>query len=151
MASESEIQTLADKIAREFHPEKIILFGSHARGCPARFRCRSFGDHGLRSASVVHRCGDHLSRASSALPARSHRPQPSDGPHEVTDERLVHARCDARRTRPLCGLTQQSGSPLPIPMGEKGRAIDLNRLGSSVKANSRKEFGSAVMPCAAPV
>jgi len=32
MASESEIQTLADKIAREFHPEKIILFGSHARG-----------------------------------------------------------------------------------------------------------------------
>jgi predicted nucleotidyltransferase len=32
MASESEIQTLADKIVREFHPEKIILFGSHARG-----------------------------------------------------------------------------------------------------------------------
>jgi predicted nucleotidyltransferase len=32
MASESEIQALADKIAREFHPQKIILFGSHARG-----------------------------------------------------------------------------------------------------------------------
>ena len=32
MASLSDIQTLADKIAREFHPEKIILFGSHARG-----------------------------------------------------------------------------------------------------------------------
>jgi len=32
MASQSEIQALADKIAREFHPEKIILFGSHARG-----------------------------------------------------------------------------------------------------------------------
>src|SRR5215467_12493157 len=32
MASESEIQALADKIASEFHPEKIILFGSHARG-----------------------------------------------------------------------------------------------------------------------
>jgi len=32
MASQSEIQSLAEKIAREFHPEKIILFGSHARG-----------------------------------------------------------------------------------------------------------------------
>ena len=32
MASQSEIQALADKIAREFRPEKIILFGSHARG-----------------------------------------------------------------------------------------------------------------------
>jgi predicted nucleotidyltransferase len=32
MASLSEIQSLADKIAREFHPEKIILFGSHAHG-----------------------------------------------------------------------------------------------------------------------
>jgi predicted nucleotidyltransferase len=27
-----EIQSLADAIASEFHPEKIILFGSHARG-----------------------------------------------------------------------------------------------------------------------
>jgi len=32
MASLSDIQSLADKIVREFHPEKIILFGSHARG-----------------------------------------------------------------------------------------------------------------------
>jgi predicted nucleotidyltransferase len=32
MASESEIQALANRIAREFHPDKIILFGSHARG-----------------------------------------------------------------------------------------------------------------------
>jgi uncharacterized protein len=32
MASGSEIRALADKIAREFHPERIILFGSHARG-----------------------------------------------------------------------------------------------------------------------
>src|SRR5712692_7115823 len=32
MASQTEIQALADKIVREFHPEKIILFGSHARG-----------------------------------------------------------------------------------------------------------------------
>ena len=38
----------------------------------------------------------------------------------------------------------QGGSgepPLPIPMGEKGGAIDLNRLGGSVKTNSREEFG----------
>ena len=32
MASEREIQALADRIAHDFHPEKIILFGSHARG-----------------------------------------------------------------------------------------------------------------------
>jgi predicted nucleotidyltransferase len=32
MASLGDIQALADKIVREFHPEKIILFGSHARG-----------------------------------------------------------------------------------------------------------------------
>src|SRR5436305_13465183 len=32
MASLSDIQALADKIVHEFHPEKIILFGSHARG-----------------------------------------------------------------------------------------------------------------------
>jgi len=27
-----QIQSLADTIASEFHPEKIILFGSHSRG-----------------------------------------------------------------------------------------------------------------------
>jgi len=32
MPSLNEIQTLADRIVRKFHPEKIILFGSHARG-----------------------------------------------------------------------------------------------------------------------
>jgi predicted nucleotidyltransferase len=32
MASQSEIQALADKIVLDFQPEKIILFGSHARG-----------------------------------------------------------------------------------------------------------------------
>jgi predicted nucleotidyltransferase len=32
MASQSEIQALAEKIVREFQPGKIILFGSHARG-----------------------------------------------------------------------------------------------------------------------
>ena len=32
MPSLNEIQNLADKIVGEFKPEKIILFGSHARG-----------------------------------------------------------------------------------------------------------------------
>jgi uncharacterized protein len=32
VASQSEIQAMADKIVSEFHPERIILFGSHARG-----------------------------------------------------------------------------------------------------------------------
>ena len=30
-----EIRRLCDEIAREFHPKKIILFGSHAYGKPA--------------------------------------------------------------------------------------------------------------------
>ena len=29
-----QIQTYADEVARRFQPEKIILFGSHARGRP---------------------------------------------------------------------------------------------------------------------
>ncbi len=32
VASAVEIQELADNIARRFRPERIILFGSHARG-----------------------------------------------------------------------------------------------------------------------
>ena len=32
MATLSEIQALAEQIAREFRPERIILFGSHATG-----------------------------------------------------------------------------------------------------------------------
>jgi uncharacterized protein len=32
MVSMADIEQLADKIVREFRPEKIILFGSHARG-----------------------------------------------------------------------------------------------------------------------
>jgi predicted nucleotidyltransferase len=32
MVSMENIQDLCDRIAREFHPERIILFGSYARG-----------------------------------------------------------------------------------------------------------------------
>lgn len=32
--SQTEINTLCEEIARKFHPEKIILFGSHAHGKP---------------------------------------------------------------------------------------------------------------------
>ena len=32
MVSSTDIQSLADQIAREFDPEKIILFGSYANG-----------------------------------------------------------------------------------------------------------------------
>jgi predicted nucleotidyltransferase len=34
MVSAQEIQEFADAIAREFHPERIILFGSYAWGKP---------------------------------------------------------------------------------------------------------------------
>lgn len=35
MVSVSDIQALADRIAREFLPEKIVLFGSYASGTPS--------------------------------------------------------------------------------------------------------------------
>ena len=34
MVALSAIQDVADSIARDFHPERIILFGSYARGNP---------------------------------------------------------------------------------------------------------------------
>ena len=34
MVSLSDIQSVASQIAREFHPEKILLFGSYAYGKP---------------------------------------------------------------------------------------------------------------------
>ncbi len=36
MVTTGVIQKLADRIAREFRPERIILFGSYARGRPDR-------------------------------------------------------------------------------------------------------------------
>ena len=35
MVSRTAIQALADEIARDFQPERIILFGSHAYGTPS--------------------------------------------------------------------------------------------------------------------
>jgi len=34
MVAMNDIQSLADQIAREFRPDRIILFGSHAYGTP---------------------------------------------------------------------------------------------------------------------
>ena len=34
MATTADIKQLSDTIAREFHPKKIVLFGSHAWGIP---------------------------------------------------------------------------------------------------------------------
>jgi predicted nucleotidyltransferase len=35
MVAMNDIRDLADRIAREFQPERIILFGSHAQGTPS--------------------------------------------------------------------------------------------------------------------
>ena len=35
MIERSQIQELADRIAKEFNPERIILFGSHVSGAPS--------------------------------------------------------------------------------------------------------------------
>lgn len=36
MVTKEQIQSVADKIAKEFQPEKIILFGSYAWGTPTK-------------------------------------------------------------------------------------------------------------------
>jgi predicted nucleotidyltransferase len=64
MASLSDIQILADKIAREFHPEKIILFGSHARG-----HARPDSDVDLM---VVMDSDEHPSRIAAEITHRVH-------------------------------------------------------------------------------
>ena len=35
MVEKSQIQDLADRIAKEFEPERVILFGSYASGTPS--------------------------------------------------------------------------------------------------------------------
>ncbi|MEK6301928.1 MAG: nucleotidyltransferase domain-containing protein [Acidobacteriota bacterium] len=37
MTTADQIKEICDSIAREFHPEKIIVFGSHAHGDPGPF------------------------------------------------------------------------------------------------------------------
>ena len=37
MVALSEIRELSDRIAREFNPDRIILFGSHAYGTPKEY------------------------------------------------------------------------------------------------------------------
>ena len=64
MASLSDIQTLADKIAREFHPEKIILFGSHARG--------DAGPDSDVDLMVIIASDEHPSRTAAEITDRVH-------------------------------------------------------------------------------
>ncbi len=64
MASLSDIQTLADNIVREFHPEKIILFGSHARG-----DARTDSDVDLM---VIIASDEHPSRTAADITNRVH-------------------------------------------------------------------------------
>src|SRR3989454_8885664 len=64
MASLSEIQVQANNIAREFRPEKIILFGSHARG-----DARPDSDVDLM---VIINSGKHPSRTAAEITHRVH-------------------------------------------------------------------------------
>jgi DNA polymerase sigma len=64
MPSLSDIQNLADKIVREFHPEKIILFGSHARG-----DAKPDSDVDLL---VIMDSGQHPSRTAAEITNRVH-------------------------------------------------------------------------------
>ena len=60
MVTMEAIQALTDRIAREFHPDRIILFGSYADGAP-----RSDSDVDL--LMVVPFDGNSLRYASSVL------------------------------------------------------------------------------------
>ena len=71
MASQSQIQDLADKIAREFHPEKIILFGSHARG-------EAGPDSDVDLLVIMPRDGKEHHRQAAEIHLKSHPGFPID-------------------------------------------------------------------------
>ncbi len=56
MVPRHEIQKYADQIARRFHPEQIILFGSHAYGTPDR-------DSDVDLMVVMNHRGDSLDQS----------------------------------------------------------------------------------------
>lgn len=62
MVELNEIRELADRIAREFDPERIILFGSHAYGTPGKdsdvdlMVVLSFEGSGFRQAVSILNC-----------------------------------------------------------------------------------------------
>jgi predicted nucleotidyltransferase len=64
VASISEIQKLADNIARQFCPEKIILFGSYARG--------EAGPDSDVDLLVVMAHEEHASRKAAEITQRVH-------------------------------------------------------------------------------
>jgi uncharacterized protein len=64
MASLNDIQQLVNDIAREFHPEKIILFGSHARG--------DAGPDSDVDLMVIIDSNEHPSRTAAEITHRVH-------------------------------------------------------------------------------
>lgn len=64
MASLADIQALADKIAHEFRPDTIILFGSHARG--------DAGPDSDVDLMVVMDLDEHPSRTAAEIIHRVH-------------------------------------------------------------------------------
>ncbi|MBV9010122.1 MAG: nucleotidyltransferase domain-containing protein [Verrucomicrobia bacterium] len=60
----SEIQTLVDRIACEFHPQKIILFGSHAAG--------DAGPYSDVDLLVIIDSAEHPARTAARITERVH-------------------------------------------------------------------------------
>jgi predicted nucleotidyltransferase len=71
MPSLSDIQTLADKIARDFHPDKIILFGSHARGTAG-------SDSDVDLLVIMPRDGETKHEQAAAIYSKCHPGFPFD-------------------------------------------------------------------------
>src|SRR5207244_12057696 len=94
MPSLSDIQTLADKIVREFHPERIILFGSHARG-----DARADSDVDLM---VIIASDEHPSRTAAEITNRVH-------PRNNALDLIVRGPDTVRRTMKLNERFTRSG------------------------------------------
>src|SRR5207247_9503627 len=96
MPSLSEIQALADKIAREFHPDKIILFGSHARKKPTPDSDVDLLVIMTRDGNSVHDQAVQIrQRITAGFPgARLVRTFPAVGQPRGTKERLMSRRDD---------------------------------------------------------
>ena len=70
MTSMKQIRSYADRVAREFRPQRVVLFGSHAYGQPSR-------DSDV-DILVVMDSGDEYPRASVRIRQRLHADFPMD-------------------------------------------------------------------------
>lgn len=118
MVSMREIRAVGRRIAREFHPERVILFGSHARGTAREdsdvdlLVIMPFEGTGFRQSLAI------LNRLDLRLPIDLIAYRPDEADRRYTEGDPLGARGHRPRRGPLCPMRlSRSGSPRRSPDG----------------------------------